>query len=165
MLFRLRPRFRPRGVFADNDGDTHAAVLIKLPVLDSRRFLNQASGAPFDCQAIPSLPSRKPLLTDGCSEARPAELFYVATDIPVTANRSPRRSTAQAILASLLAKATIATLRWARLASPFAHRPSGVSRSATWASAARAPWISCLRRYLLPRLLIPSSFGLPPVVN
>ena len=28
--------------------------------------------------------------------------------------------------------------------------------------ATRAPWIDCLRRYLLPRLLIPSSFRLPP---
>ena len=67
--------------------------------------------------------------------------------IPVTANRSPRRSTAQAILASLLAKATIATLRLARLESAFAHGPSGVP---------------C---YLLPRLLIPNNFGLPQVVN
>ena len=50
---------------------------------------------------------------------------------------------------------------------PFlAHRPSGVSCSATWGSAARAPWISCLRRYVLPRSLpILRSFGLPPVVN
>jgi hypothetical protein len=95
-----------------------------------RRFLNQASGAPFDCQAILSLPSRKLLLTDGRFERDQAEL-YAATGIPVTANRSPRRSTAQAIRASLLAKATIATLRWTRLVSPFAHRPSGVSRSAT----------------------------------
>ncbi len=30
--------------------------------------------------------------------------------------------------------------------------------------ADRAPWIRNLRRYLLPRLLSPSSFGLPPVV-
>ena len=57
--------------------------------------------------------------------------IYAVIDIPVAAKRSPRCSTAQAILASLLAKATIATLRWARLISPFAHRPSGVSRSAT----------------------------------
>jgi hypothetical protein len=86
-------------------------------------------------------------------------------DSPPAANRSPRRFTAQAIRVSLLAKATTATLRWARLMSPFAHRPSGVSRAATKGSAARAPWISCRRRYLFPRLLIPNSFGLPPVVN
>ena len=41
-----------------------------------------------------------------------------------------RRSTAQAILASLLAKATTMTLRWVLLISPFTHRPSGVSRCA-----------------------------------
>ena len=56
--------------------------------------------------------------------------LYAAIGSP-SANRSRRRSTAQAILASLLAKATTATLRWARLMSPFAQRPSGVSRSAT----------------------------------
>ena len=55
----------------------------------------------------------------------------VDTGIRIAANRSWRRNTAQAILASLLAKATIATLRCVRLKSPFAHRPKGVSRSAT----------------------------------
>jgi len=37
--------------------------------------------------------------------------FYAATGVRIAANRSRRRNTAQAILASLLAKATIATLR------------------------------------------------------
>jgi hypothetical protein len=37
--------------------------------------LNQASGASFDCQAIPSLPSRKPLLTGGRFERdRPSSM-------------------------------------------------------------------------------------------
>src|SRR5277367_7076771 len=84
--------------------------------------------------------------------------FYAATDTALASNGFLRCSTAQAILASLLAKATTATLRWALLISSFAHRPSGVSRSAIWGGAARAPRINCLRRYLLPRLLIPSSF-------
>ena len=61
---------------------------------------------------------------------RPIAELYAATGIPGAANRSPRRSTAQAILASLLVKATTTTLRWALLISPFTHRPSGVSRSA-----------------------------------
>ena len=44
-----------------------------------RRFLNQASGAPFDCQAIPSLPSRKPLLTGGRFERdRPSSMLLPA---------------------------------------------------------------------------------------
>jgi hypothetical protein len=30
-------------------------------------------------------------------------------------------------------------------------------------TAARAPWIRILRRYTLPRLLMPNSFALPPV--
>jgi hypothetical protein len=32
-------------------------------------------------------------------------------------------------------------------------------------SAARAPWMNSMRRYLLPCLEMPSSFGLPPVVT
>jgi hypothetical protein len=39
------------------------------------------------------------------------------------------------------------------------HEPSRLTRS----TAARAPWINILRRYGFPRLLMPSSFGLPPV--
>jgi len=94
-----------------------------------RRFLNQASEAPFDCQAISSSPSRKHPRRPAFSPDRRTP--YAALGIPVATNRSTRRRTAQAILASLLAKATTATLRWARSSSAFAHRPSGVSRSAT----------------------------------
>ena len=107
-----------------------APVLGKTSGVRSRRFLNQVSKAPFNCQAIPSSPSRKPhrsisVLIDQ------SLLRYAAMSDPLTANRSPRRNTAQAIRASLLAKATTATLRWARSSSAFAQRPSGVSRSAT----------------------------------
>jgi hypothetical protein len=113
-------------------------------------------------------PSRRhPLANPACTTGaslRPSEPLR-GHGTAFASNGFPRCSPAQAILASLLAKATTATLRWALLISSFAHRPSGVSRSAIWGSAARAPWINCLRRYLLPRLLIPSSFGLPPVVN
>ena len=116
------------------------------------------------CEAISSSPSRKPRLHDRRFRSDRTNL-YAATDTDLASNGFPRCSTAQAILASLLAKATTATLRWVLRISSFAHRPSGVSRSAIWGSAARAPCINCLRRYLLPRLLIPSSFGLPPVVN
>jgi hypothetical protein len=40
---------------------------------------------------------------------------YAAIGSPAAANRSFRLNTAQAIRASLLAKATTATLRWARV--------------------------------------------------
>jgi hypothetical protein len=89
--------------------------------------LKQASRTPFDGQAIWSSPSRKDFLTVRRFAERPS--LYAAMDIPPAANCSPRRSTARAIRASLLAKATTTTLRWARLMRPFAHRPSGVSRS------------------------------------
>ncbi len=47
------------------------------------------------------------------------------------------------------------------LKSPFAHRPSGVSRvSYVGGKAASAPWTRSLRRYLLPRLLIPEQLRL-----
>ena len=78
----------------------------KTPGVKSRRFLNQASGAPFDCQAISSSPRQTSSVGGASRPPKP----YAAIDILVAANRSPRRSTAQAILASLLAKATIATL-------------------------------------------------------
>ena len=68
------------------------------------------------------------------------------------------------IRASLAASATTTVFTCARASSPRSQPPSGVSLLDKVGRAARAPWISILRRYLLPRLLIPSSFGLPPVV-
>jgi hypothetical protein len=68
-LISLLQRIRPRGASSGHDGDTHAPVLIKLPASDRAVFWNQASGASFDCQSIPSLPSRKPLLTVGALSA------------------------------------------------------------------------------------------------
>jgi hypothetical protein len=55
--------------------------------------------------------------------------YAVASKSP-TANFSPRRSTAQAIRASLLARATTAIFLCIRASKPFAQRPSGVRRSA-----------------------------------
>jgi hypothetical protein len=116
----------------------------KLPGVE-RRFLNQAFGAPFDCQAISISPLANLIDRSARFGSSPTN-DYAAKGSPPTTNLSPRRSTAQAILASLLANATMATLGWARSSSALAHRPSGVSRSATWGNAARAPWISSLRR-------------------
>ena len=110
------------------DGDTRAPVLIK----------HSASSAAF----LTRLPKRR-------STVRPSRYRHSQTSsieqrlqalidqplrrqrVPLAANLSPRRSTAQAILASLLANATTTTLGWARLSSDLAHRPSGTSRSAT----------------------------------
>src|SRR6185437_541093 len=47
----------------------------------------------------------------------------------------------------------------------YAAPPNGVGLSSSVGKAARAPWIKSLRRYLLPRLLIPTNRGLPPVVT
>lgn len=66
--------------------------------------------------------------------------------------------------ASLLASATTATLGCARASSLCSQRPSLVVCSLSRPITARAPCTSRYRRYLLPRLVIPSSFGLPPVV-
>src|SRR5204863_1496522 len=55
-------------------------------------------------------------------------------------------------------------LRWARALRPRSQLPSTPSVVASEGSAARALWISKVRRYLLPRLVMPSSLGLPPVV-
>lgn len=67
--------------------------------------------------------------------------------------------------ASLPAKATVATLRWTRAMRPRSHAPSGVLLLSSEGRAARAPWISNLRKYLFPRLVMASSLSLPPVVT
>ena len=131
LLQRIRPRRSPPG----QDGDTRAPVLIN----------SSASCAVFKIR----LPGRRLTVRPSrchlsqTSLARPAlslrPNLYAATDTALASNGFPRCSTAQAILASLLAKATTATLRWVLRISSFAHRPSGVSRSAIWGSAARAP--------------------------
>ena len=99
---------------------------------------NQDSRTPVNVR-----PSRfHPLATNlGCSVRRAHRTTdsYAAAGTLFAANRSWRRSTAQAIRASLLASATTTTFRWARLSSSLVQRPRGVSRSATWGSAARAP--------------------------
>src|SRR3954469_18027670 len=68
------------------------------------------------------------------------------------------------VRASLAASATTTVFTCARAVRLRSQLPSGVSLLESVGRAARAPWISILRRYPLPRLLIPSSFGLPPLV-
>jgi len=92
-----------------------------------------------------------------------ADLVYAALRSPAT-NAVWSRSSAQAIRASLLARATTTVLPCARLSNPRSQLPSGVGVLDSDGRAARAPWMMSLRRYLLPRLVIPSSLGLPPVV-
>src|SRR5689334_22722276 len=55
-------------------------------------------------------------------------------------------------------------LRWVRARSPRSHPPSGDWLADSDGIAALAPWMKSIRRYLFPRLLMPSNFGLPPVV-
>src|SRR5271157_1615457 len=87
-----------------------------------------------------------------------------ATGVPVAANLSACRSTAQATLAGLLAKATTRHCdeRDLRVLSPIGR---AACRARPQGSAARAPWISCLRRYLLPRLLLRLAAGGEPTRN
>lgn len=74
-LISLRQRIRPRSVASGHDGDTRAPVLIKRPAL-SRHLFDQASEAPFDCQAISSSPSRKhPRQPDTYTWAGPPSLL------------------------------------------------------------------------------------------
>ena len=69
------------------------------------------------------------------------------------------------ILAIFAAKATTAVLMCARDINPRSHSPISVFPLAKAGRAARAPWMSIRLRYPLPRLVIPRSRGLPPVVN
>ena len=66
--------------------------------------------------------------------------------------------------AILAAKATTTMLLCDRARSPRNQMPIAVAVLLSTGIAALAPWISILRRYLLPRFVIPRSFGLPPVV-
>jgi hypothetical protein len=80
-------------------------------------------------------------------------------------NRARCCSTAQAIRASLLASATMAVFRCARVSRLRNHSPRRVLLDASGDIAARAPWISNFRRYLLPRFVMPTSRRIfPPVV-
>ena len=139
--------FRPRWRYARSGPH-------KLSGLEGHRIC-QASGAPFDCQAISSSPLANIFWRSDALYVQTPE-FYAAM-VGCAANLCCRRSTAQAILASLLAKATTATLRWARPNSAFAHRPSGVSRSATKGGAARAPWIGCFAEICVAALADPEQ--------
>ena len=78
------------------------------------------------------------------------------------AKGSPRRSTAQATRASLLASATTATFLCTLAIKPRSQPPSGIALEARLGRAARAPWIRSLRRYLLPRFVMPISRFLLP---
>jgi hypothetical protein len=66
--------------------------------------------------------------------------------------------------AILAASATTTVLVCARASRPRSHWPSRVLLRLNVGKAARAPWISILRKYLLPRLVMPSKQGFPPVV-
>lgn len=66
--------------------------------------------------------------------------------------------------AILAASATTTVLECALASRPRNHCPSRVLLRLKVGKAARAPWISILRKYLLPRLVMPSRRGLPPVV-
>jgi hypothetical protein len=160
LLQRIRPwRFlsRPRWRYARSGPHKTLGV--------ERRFLNQASGTPFDCQALSSSPSRKP----SSVEQRPRTLIDQTL-------RCHRHSSGGKTLSAPQHRPgdpgqLVGEGDDRDVAMGSAHealRPSAkrrVALSHIGQRRARAPWISCLRRYLLPRLLIPSSFGFPPVVN
>jgi hypothetical protein len=64
------------------------------------------------------------------------------------------------VRAIFAANATTATLGWTRARSARSQTPVAVLLLANEGMADRAPWMSILRRYLLPRFVIPKSlFG------
>src|SRR3954463_728136 len=95
----------------------------------------------------------------------PVRPIYNAASAVVVLKSSPRRSIAQAIRASLLASATTAAFLCVRPISARSHSPRGVPLLDSLGRADRAPWISSLRRDLLPRLVMPTRRALPPVVT
>ena len=128
-LISLLQRIRPRRSLPGQDGDTRALVLIN----------SSASCAAFNSRLperrLTVRPSRRhPLANSACTTGAfaPTERIPTRPRIPPwrqTVSRAaapPRRSSP-----ACWAKATTTTLRWVLLISPFTHRPSGVSRSAT----------------------------------
>ena len=72
-------------------------------------------------------------------------------------------SRAHIVRAILLASATMATFLGRRDSSPCSHGGTVRPGRLAWVSTARAPWISRVRRYGSPRLLMPRSLTFPPV--
>lgn len=71
---------------------------------------------------------------------------------------------AQAILANLLASAQATTFEGRRLNNAWTHTPKVSVRDFTPCMTTRAHCTHNRRRFLSPRLLMPSSVGLPPVL-
>jgi hypothetical protein len=65
--------------------------------------------------------------------------LYAATDSALASNGFPRCKHHPGDPRQLVGQGDDATLGWVLRINSFAHRPSGVSRSAIWGSAARAP--------------------------
>src|SRR5215213_2478714 len=68
----------------------------------------------------------------------------------------------RAILAASATTTAFGCVRDSRRRNQAPNLPAVLARCGM---TARAPWISILRRYLLPRLVMPRSLGLPPVVD
>jgi hypothetical protein len=146
------------------DGDPRDLVLIRHAAL-MRHFLYQVSRTLVDCQAISLFTTSRHQWPCSTPAAVSADLCYVAAGTVAAPNSSPRRKTAHAIRASLLARATTATFLCARFISARSQCPRGVGPLASIGNADRAPWMINLRKYLLPRLVMPTNRGLPQVVT
>jgi hypothetical protein len=127
-VISLRQRIRPTGSWPWPRWRYARSGPHKTPGVE-RRFLNQVSRAPSDCQAIFDSPTRKHHRPIGVFFCRPANLHAAAIAIDgcsFAMKASLWRSTAQAIRASLLASATTATFLWTLASNPFSQRPSDV---------------------------------------
>ena len=104
------------------DGDQHARGLIK-HTASVRHLFNQASGRRFDRQAIFQILPQTSGFRQHFLRSAADQFLYAAAGF-VTSKVTPYRSAAQAMRASLLARATTTVLR-CRLASRLrSHAPS-----------------------------------------
>ena len=127
-----------------------------------RHFLNQESRTPFDCQAISHSPSANIIVRSPCQADQPLlcrPMQSPGVGLFVAPEHRPGNPD-QLVGASHHGDNGMEARH--QLARP---PPNEVSRSRTYGGAAGAPWINCFRRCLLPRLLIPITFGFPPVVH
>src|SRR5919106_4196130 len=126
-----------------HDGDPHTSVLLK-----SRGFAEPFFEPGFGCGGRPPRHRGDRLADLGEPPSVRATVRCYAVDArrcSVSKGVAPRR-TAQAIRASLLARATTATLPCARVSRAAIHRPSGVGLAAREPITARAPWMKRRRR-------------------
>ena len=160
LLQRIRPSGtcpRPRWRYArPGPHKTHG---VRAPFFKSR-FPERR----FDCQAI-SLPPPANIVNRQRVDRAPRPIAMPPRAAPLAEKFRQRAARPSTIRASLFGERDDGDIGMDPGEQPRSPSPQRRVVLRHSGRAARAPWINSLRKYLLPRLLIPISRGLPPVVH